>query len=179
MDLYVFNDSNPVASPDVGNSDIDVPNIESTAEHIYTVSPARSTRSLPLSPALSGAEEEAELPSASTQEARRYECYLERLDGSGPCQRSFNRQSELSRHRLGSAHKPAMPCPFCARSWKVWYQQRLLAHVKKWHPEKIWTEFRCSFCTKTPHSYKSLVSHVTVAHSDMPLEARTRATRGF
>lgn len=178
MDQHVSNDSIPVASPYVDNSDLDISDVEDAAEHIFDVSSARTTRSQSPSPGLSGAEEEAESPSAFTQAAKSYKCDLERSDG-GSCQRSFDRRNALNRHQLGSAHMPAMPCPFCPSPSKLRHRQRLTIHVKKSHPEKMWTEFRCPFCTNTPSSHRSLVSHVTNNHANMPLEARTRATRGF
>lgn len=172
--------SNLVDSPDVDESDPNAPDIKSAAEHIHDVSSARTARSQPRNPALSGAEERAELPSVSTQKVKRYKCDLERLDG-GLCHMSFHGRPELNTHQMTSKHMSPLPCPFCPSATRLRHPQRLFNHVKKWHMLRAWTDFPCQLCASTPvfRSYKSLVSHVTQEHLGCPLEARYRATRGF
>lgn len=181
MDLSTSNDSIPVASPCVDKCNPSTPDVEDLVIDIRDASPARTTRSQPLSPALKGAEEEAELPSASTQDAEPYYCDLERRNGGGPCNRSFDRQYNLNKHQMGEVHVQPMPCPFCAPAGRLRLRQALLNHVKKHHPTQIWTVFRCQLCPDTPeHSFsRSLVSHIAWNHSEVPLEARWRATQGF
>lgn len=174
-----------VGSPNIGKSDLNIPDIESAPEHVYSapehihdVSPARTIQPQPASPALSGAEEEAEPPSASTQDAKPYKCELEMLDG-GPCNRGYVRQSALNQHQR-RVHIPPTFCPFCS-STKPWHFQGLHKHVKETHPERMWMEFRCPFCSGTHEwdSYHALVTHVGTGHSEIPLQARCAATRGF
>lgn len=169
----------------VGSSNVDKLNSstsdgENAATHIHDVFPAGTIRSRPFSPALSGAEEEADSPIASTQEAKRYKCDLERLDGK-PCHRTYARQHDLNKHQMRSGHVQPMPCPFCIDNRRLRHRRGLLNHVKTMHPTQLWTVFRCPFCTNVLEytSCKRLVSHIGRSHSDEPLKARYRATRGF
>jgi hypothetical protein len=154
-------------SQDIGSAAIDVHDVLSAT--IARFDSAASD--------LKDTEEGASMTSASAQAPTRYRCGVKRLDGS-LCHATFAHRTAVSRHQKTSAHMRLVLCPFCPGPLRQ--PPRLLLHVQKYHPEKLWTHFRCWVCgSEKLISLKNLGLHVHRYHKNLSLEKRYNATRGF
>jgi hypothetical protein len=167
----------PASIPYLDETDPCTNDIESAARDIQDVSPARTARSGSADLDLRVAEEVTNAPFASVQVPTRFRCGMTRRDGS-PCHKTFDTRERMRQHQSTSAHTDPVMCPFCLD--RLRQPRALFLHVEMYHPEELWTDYRCRVCgSDAIRSQRGLNDHVKRYHGELSLQEQYQATRGF
>jgi hypothetical protein len=172
-----LDEQDPVSTPCLDEPDFDTQDIESAAIHAHDVSPVDTARFDSAALHLEHAGKGASVLSASAQAHRRFRCGMNRRDGS-LCHETFATRYRMHQHQSSSAHIHPVPCPFC--QGRLRQPRSLFSHVQKFHPEKLWTNYRCRVCgSEKLSTLWGLVLHVWRYHEELSLQERYNVTRGF
>jgi hypothetical protein len=172
-----LDEQEPVNTPCLDEPDFDTQDIGSAVIHVHGVLPVDTARFDSAALHLNDARKGASVPSAYAQAPKRFRCGMNRRDGR-LCHETFVTRKRMHQHQNSSTHIHPIPCPFCQGQLRQ--PRSLLSHVQKFHPEKLWTDYRCRICgSERLTSLWGLVLHVWRYHEGLSLQERYNVTRGF